>query len=336
MKLQINSGAIKDILKLSKADDIGFIVKGDSVKAIATEIDKDDQLIQIVKNISHSVLNAVDGESKINRKIFKMIEDNTTMTITQCDIKTDKRTIKYNEDDVFIKAIEIKNYLTTIQGSELKHLLSGQYAVDKKIFKETLRGICIDKNKFVALDGFRLSVREGNFEAKEKVIFNGKVLSVLNKIKTDKDIIKIYYNERYVKFNINNELSIICDRVEGDFIDYEKIIPSSHDTKILLNDTKDILKTFKNYNDNKLYPIKLDINKDNSNLSSKNELMNVIDELKLDEFEGDDIEIHVNVKYLIDTFKEYKNPHIEFKGKLNPIIFKEHGKLDLVLPVKVN
>ena len=265
-----------------------------------------------------------------------MLPKDTSIIITDDTIEAGKRRIKYVKNDDVFKFEKVEEYLTTINGKELKHLISGEYALDKDNVRPSLSGICIKGNRFMALDGYRLTVREGSFKANKEVIFHKDILPILKKIKTDEEI-KIYYNDRYVRFNIG-ELDIIGTRIEEKYMDVFKVIPKDYSTKVEIKDIKELLDLLKDYKKNDLQKVKFNFKDDTVKIASKNEIMAIEDSFKIEKIEGDDLEIAFNVNYLIDTLNNFKDAdvNIEMTKAVAPMIIKSENKLDLILPIRIS
>lgn len=336
MKIFLNSNEIEEVLKLTKADTISFINEDGKTTIAAHDYDYKNMKFknQLVKRVSDSRDNE-KGTTKIDTKILKMLPKNSSVIITNDTIEAGKRKIKYiKNDDVFYPE-KIENYLTTINGRELKHLLSVEYAIAiaKDDVRPMLNGICIKDNRFIALDGYRLAIREGSFEADEEVVFHKDILPILKKIKTDEEI-KIYYNNKYVRFSVG-KLDIIGSRIEEKYIDIDKIIPQSCTTKVEIKDIKGLLELLKDYKKNNLQVVKLNFNNNSLTISASNEIMSIKDNLDITGIEGNDLEIAFNVDYLVDTLKNYDDATLKMTSALSPMVFESENKLDLVLPVRI-
>lgn len=325
MKIILNSNDIHEVLKISKGDDVNII----NNYIVANDY-KDKSVVQIIKKTNYD---KNDGQTKIDNKVLKLVPEYTEVKITEDTILADTRKIEYALNNSVDEPIEVENYLTTIKSlDELKSLLTCKYAMSKELTRIALHGICIQENQFAACDGFRLAIREGDFEVKEQVIISSELANRLNKIKKYKGEIKIYYNDRYVKFEFG-DLSIIGTRINEKFFEYDKVIPKEHTTRVEI-ETKDILDILKDYKKNKFELIKFDFQDDKLIVSSSNETAAVEDSINI-KLQGEPLEIAFNVKYLIECLKNYDVAALELSSRVSPMIIKENNKLDLVLPVRL-
>lgn len=97
--------------------------------------------------------------------------------------------------------------------------------IHKGILFETENGIL----KMVAVDGFRLALRQEkiNFEDKLKFVVPGKTLSEIEKLLSEDDnekIVEIKLGAKQIFFNIG-EYQVISRLLEGNFLDYNAAIP---------------------------------------------------------------------------------------------------------------
>lgn len=325
--MKINSNDIHEVLKLSRADNISFIGTGDITYIVAHEQKDVDFRSQIIKKI----YDGGEGQTLIKRDILKLVPKNCYVEITEDTIIAGKRKIKYKPNELIDKHLIVENHLTTIEGKELDHLLSGYYAMATDMTRPILNGICIQNNEFAACDGFRITVRKGNFKATEQVVMDLNMVNTLKKIKCDKNV-EVYYNDRYVKF-IFGDLEVVGNRVEGNFINYKSIIPEYH-TRSTTLETKELVNILKNYKKNKFEFVKLNFTTDNLIVNASNEIASIEDKTCI-KLKGEPLEIAFNINYLIDSLNSYKTTTLELIAAVCPMVLKAENKLDLVLPVRI-
>lgn len=327
MKIELNSHYIHEILSLSNADNVSFIGTGDITYIVAHEQKDVNFRSQIIKKI----YDGGEGQTLIKRDVLKLLPKDTRVEITEDNIIAGNRKIKYVPNCLVDEPIEINNLLTTMPIDELKHLLNCSYAMSKDEIRPILNGICINKNEFIALDGYRLALRKGNIEVKEQVIVSADLIKVIKKVKYECDV-KIYYNDNYVKFKFG-DLEIVGYRQQGEYINYNSIIPDYWNTKVEL-ETKPILNILKDYKKNKFDIVKLNFQNDELVVKANNETASIEDKLCIN-LQGKPLEITFNINYLIDAFKNYETATLELTSFVSPMIVKENNKLDLLLPVRL-
>ncbi|WP_050607247.1 hypothetical protein [Clostridium niameyense] len=327
--MKVHLSCIQDILKLTKASNISIMLK-DKIYVVANEIKDNEFKGQIV--ISSDAASYEDeGQTLINRDVLKLVPKGTLVTVKEDVIVAGNRKIKYPKNDIIHEPIKVENYLTTIPAGELKHLLSGYYAMSTTLARPILCGMCINGSDFIALDGYRLEVRKGNFEVKEQVVMDLSMVNTLKKIKYDKDV-EVYYNYKYVKFKFG-DLEVIGNRLEGNYIKYNQIIPENCSTSVEI-ETKPIVDILKDYKKNKFELVKLNFETNKLIISASNEIASIEDKVCI-KLQGEPLKIAFNVNYLIDALKDYKVATLELTARVNPMLIKADNKLDLVLPVRI-
>ena len=203
----------------------------------------------------------------------------------------------------------------------------------------------IDGNaSFVALDGYRLSLRNIKIDSSEdvKVVIPGRTLSELNKIlEENEEDIEITLTPGHIVFNIGDTL-VFSRLLEGQFLNYRDIIREDHDTKIKVN-RKELQDSLERASllakEEKANLVKLNLFEDKLTIKSNSEIGNVHEEMTV-ELEGEDVDIAFNSKYILDGIKAMDEEEIElfFMGSLNPCIIKpaeEDNYTYLVLPVRL-
>ncbi|WP_102400177.1 hypothetical protein [Haloimpatiens massiliensis] len=328
MKIILNSNDIHEVLKLSKADKVSFINQDGITYIIAHELKDISFKNQVIKRLYGY---GEPGQALINIEVLKLIPKSVEVEITEELITVGKRKIKYKPNSLVDKPIEVEKALTTIEGKELDHLLSCDYAMSKECVRPTLNGICINNGKFVALDGFRIAVRKGAFQTKESVIVAADIIPALKKVKYDEDV-EVFYNDNHVKF-VFGDLEIIGSRQLGEFIEYEKIFPDNCTTSTEIK-TKEILSILKDYKKNKFRLVKFNFADGELIISTNNKTITVKDKLPIN-LQGEPIEIMFNVNYLVDTFSNYEIVTLELTTNESPMMVKSENKLDLILPVRL-
>lgn len=218
----------------------------------------------------------------------------------------------------------------------------------------------IDGNKItvVGCDGYRLAVKEVVCEMsdatenmKEKVIIPGKTLSELMKIigDTDDDI-TIKVSKKHVVFEIEKkDLTFFSRLLEGEYIDYERLIPKQFNTYV--NAYSDILLSAleraalvseENTSTGSKSYVRLRVGDDLLDISSVSAKGKVKDEISIEK-DGSDIEIGFSCRYLIDSIKACKADKVKLSLAsplismlMEPAEDKENEKLTmLVLPIKL-
>ncbi|MFI3210851.1 MAG: DNA polymerase III subunit beta [Peptostreptococcaceae bacterium] len=341
-----NSDILKGIL-LSAKDNLLKLTGYDLEIAIQTKIEN----IEILK----------EGSIVINSRLFGDILKKLPNTLIEIEVLNNNMVIiKYENSQFEIKGEPSNEYpdLPKIKSND-KYSLSKNAL--KNMIKQTVCAVSTDTTKpvltgellelsdnkisLVAIDGYRLAVRSYDlldFEYNNKTIIPGKSLNDLNSLLTDDGNISVEFNDKYAIFNLDD--TIIVTRVlEGDFIDYKKLIPKEYNTKILIK-TKEFsesierasLLSMSSTNKNNL--IKLIIKSNNLIITSNSDQGNIYENINC-ALEGDELQIAFNCKYLIDGIKNIDSEEItlEFTTNINPCIIKPVDDTEytyLILPVR--
>ena len=124
----------------------------------------------------------------------------------------------------------------------LKHLfLSAQYAMAQQDIRYYLNGLLLvsagDKITVVATDGHRLALASAahKSEGTQEVILPRKAILELSKLLSDSDDpIEVELSPTQARFSFGG-IVLISKLVDGKFPDYARVIPTTHDKKLLLN-----------------------------------------------------------------------------------------------------
>lgn len=278
-------------------------------------------------------------------------------------------------DNLFvIKSINGVFKLSIMNAEEFPKLpvfnIESSIEIEQKIIKEMIRktlfAVSTDENRpiyngallkvennvltVVAVDGFRLALRKylNNKNINDfKAIIPGKVLSEVLKILTDDEekIIKIGVNKNQALFEMEN--SVIVSRIiEGDFLDYNRIIPSTMETRVKIK-TKNLLDSFErvalfakeNKEKDRKSPVKMNIGIDGIILSCVSETGDAKEVISA-VVEGKNLELGFNPRYFIEALKVIDDQEIiiEFTTSLSPVLIKPVATKDyiyVVLPIKL-
>ena len=220
----------------------------------------------------------------------------------------------------------------------------------RAIFTGCLFEIKDNKINVVAVDGYRLGWKSrflenevGNF----KVLIPGKTLNEVNKIISDSfDKIKISVAKNQALFEMEN-CKIVTRLLEGEFLDYEKVIPKTWETKIRVN-KKELQESFERVSlismssveKERKYPVKVSIEIGKIIISCKNQSGDAKEEIFLTT-EGKNLEVGFNPKYFLDALKAIDDEEIfvEFGSSLSPSIIKsveDTGDYTyMILPIRI-
>ena len=231
----------------------------------------------------------------------------------------------------------------------------------KNMIKQTVFAISQDQTKpilmgelleiidgdisLVAIDGYRLAVRSckiDNITDNAKVIIPGKTLNDVNSLLSSEEDVKVGFDEKNAIFIIN-DTKIITRLLEGDFIDYKKLLPREYNSKVKLK-TKELLNSIERASllsqSEKNNLIKLSIRDNVMAITSNTDKGNVYEEVNL-ELSGEYLDIAFNSRYFLEGLKNIDSEEIfiEFTTNINPCIIRPADDVKytyLLLPVRIS
>lgn len=277
-------------------------------------------------------------------------------------------TFEYKENEVNVEHNEIHFNLVGTPANEYPELPTieenNTYQVDsvvlKQMIKQTifatsndearpiLNGILFkfENNKLtlVALDGYRLAYKNAiqNIEIPNEVIIPSDTLKEVSKILSSDSDVTISVTDKHVLITIDN-IRIISRLLEGDFINYNQIMPDKFNSKMIVDKNK-----FKNAiersqlltQENKNAPVKFEISDNLLYIKSIAETGQLDEKLKV-KYENKNLVIGFNPNYLLDALKVIDTEKIEinFINSISPAIINPIGDESytyLIVPVRLS
>lgn len=197
----------------------------------------------------------------------------------------------------------------------------------------------------VALDGYRLAIIQRDVECTRdiRIIIPAKTLQELLKIMGGADEpVRIDANRRYVVFTTNG-YTIMSRLIEGDFLNYESVIPKESHTTVTVESRKfiDTLERASLIITERLKnPLRITFEQDKVTVRCHTALGKVVDEFAPLQMQGDKVEIGFNNRYMLDALRASKDDTMVMKinGPLSPVLLlPPDGRKDytyMVLPVR--
>lgn len=330
MKAMFNSSLLNDFIKKSnmiKSEGIQIRGANGQIKLINCDLEN-----QVLVELSGDVFE--EGNLTIPKDIFSLIKDNQPMTITNDYIEIGSRKINYDFKDEYYPVIEdVYEYnVFDLNDNEIKTLLEVEHAISTDKTKPILNAIRIQDNKFIAIDGYRMCERIGNFNSDVPItISNYKMLKSL------RGQIKATCSDKHINYQVG-DYNFSNRRIEGDFIEVDKLKPREHKTVITVNknELEEILKSMSKVTDkvrNSL--VKLSIRDNILHIKASNDSVLVEDSIKCDTI-GEHLDITFKCRYLLEAIKNmHSSINMKFTNQVNPVIIESPGKYELILPVRI-
>ena len=227
-----------------------------------------------------------------------------------------------------------------------KTVFSASTDEKKGILTGCLINFSPDSIEMVALDGFRMAIANRNVQTgnDRRIIVPARILSELSKIIADdegSDSVSLVIEEKKLEV-LTEDTRVVARLLEGDFIKYSEIIPSSYKTKVIVG-REDMLSSIERASllakEGKNNLIKLQIKAGSVDISSRSEEGNVNEHIGAD-VSGEDLVIGFNSKYLLDVLKSVEDEEVAFElgtsvssCLIKPVEGKDYTYL--VLPVRI-
>ncbi len=245
---------------------------------------------------------------------------------------------------------ELQGSEVRISQTKLRSMINGVvFAIATDENRQLLTGILMEvkpeEARLVALDGFRLALQvdERSFGTDGlRVVIPGRVMQELGRILPDEeeDCSLVFGGGHMVASFGKTKLETVL--LAGEYIDYQRILPSSFTTETLVN-RSDIQNAIERASlmarEGKNNLIRVSVGDTSMTISSNAELGDVREELTVSTA-GNPLEIAFNAKYLNDVIKNVGDEELcmKFNSNVSPcVITPKEGRnyLFLVLPVRI-
>jgi DNA polymerase-3 subunit beta len=261
-----------------------------------------------------------------------------------------------NNADEFPKSPTLTNSSSTFLKSEIL-----QNAINKTLFasgnddlRPVMSGVYCELSPeqvtFVATDAHKLVKHSRNDLSSDKtasLILPKKPLTILKNNIVDGIDVKLDFNDTNALFSFENN-TIICRLIDGKYPNYDAVIPKENPNKLTI-ETSLLLSSIKRisiYANKTTHQIRLKVSGSELQISSEDlDFSNKADERLPCHYEGEDIEIGFNSKFVIDMLNNIGSNKISLEmsapnraGIILPLDGTVEGEntLMLVMPVMLN
>ena len=282
------------------------------------------------------------------------VEDNNTIEISS---DSGKYALAYADGEEFPKAVELEApSSTTLKASILASAISKTiFASGNDDLRPVMSGVFFQLSPesliFVATDAHKLVkyIRK-DVSANEvaEFIMPKKPLTLLKNILSgnDEDVI-IEYNDTNAKFSFGNS-KLICRLIDGKYPNYEAVIPKENPNKLTLdrNSFYNSVRRVSIFSSKTTHQIRLKMAGTELKISAEDlDFSNKADERLQCSYEGDDMQIGFNSRFLLEMLNHLNSNDILLEmslpnraGILTPIDGLEEGEeiTMLVMPVMLS
>lgn len=274
----------------------------------------------------------------------------STKKNNQVEIEGDKFLFKLIglPKEEFPKFPEFKNAeaVSVDQGMLKEMLRMTAFAVSHEEARYILNGVLVeieDGNiRIVATDGRRLAKMERKLDAANKkeikIIVPSKAVAEIGRNLKDEGAVSIMSGANQTLFDINNVL-IATRIIEGEFPNYNQVVPSEQKTKIKVN-TQDFLAAIRRANllaTPDFQAVKLEVFKDKLIVSKVTPDVGESREEVAIEYGGGELIVGFNPGFFIEVLKNISADKIslELLGPDKPGVIRLDGYLYLALPMRI-
>ncbi|NLO97220.1 MAG: DNA polymerase III subunit beta [Peptococcaceae bacterium] len=268
--------------------------------------------------------------------------------------------IYYNNSNFVINGYNPEEYpeIAYINSAETIEIPA---AVFKKMIRQTIFACAVEETRpvftgilvevenenmsLVSTDSHRLAYSKvilPNNEKNFKGIIPSKTMQELLRLLDDDEILTVQYNNSKIIFKFNS-CQILTRLIDGQFPNYQQVIPQSCNTKLLVN-CKNLLDTVERASllsrDNylKINNVRFNIEDSILNVNQYSEMGKISEKIEIEK-EGENVAISFNAKYIIDVLRtiDTENIVLEASGSYSPCVFRpenEQNYLYLLLPLR--
>ncbi|MBQ2933208.1 MAG: DNA polymerase III subunit beta [Clostridia bacterium] len=239
-----------------------------------------------------------------------------------------------------------------VNGEDFCELVKGTIFAVSQIegTRPILTGINISvKNnvlQFVAIDGYRLAIRRKKIELNNDIEFivSGKALNeVVKLIDENTENIEIIVGKRLILFKIEGYV-FIARLLEGEFVNFEKIIPSEHSQSMTIT-TDEMIDCVERVslliNDNFSTPVRCAFSREELIISCSTALGRAKEKMEIN-LDGSEFEMGLNSRYLLEALKACEREKITFNFKganagvtIIPADSADNDMLYLIMPMRL-
>lgn len=200
--------------------------------------------------------------------------------------------------------------------------------------------------QFVAIDGYRLAIRRRRTELSNdtEFVISGKAITeVVKLINEDSENVEIIVGKRLISFNIEG-YTFISRLLEGEFVNYQKIIPTEYKQKTVFN-THDMIETVERVSllisDTFSTPVRCIFDEHKVTFSCATSMGRATERAAC-RIEGEPFEIGLNSRYMLEALRACDSGEVcfSFNGSNSGVLITDADEsnkdfLYLIMPVRL-
>ena len=331
---------------LIKAEQTGIVVKTTNINEyfsgeIGGKVNKTGEVLVDFKTLFELVKNLPDAKIVLEKKDKQLIINSRSGEIK----------LLIMDDENFPENPKNKeNYLLPNNLFKEKQINQVIFSAASDEARPILTGVCFDfqeKNtRVVGTDGFRMSMYKNPTIVEQlnnqKLVVSAKSLaSILKIFKNNLKEVSYSLKDRKMIFQGNN-LVVTTKLLEGEFPPYEKVIPQSTETTILLkkDELLEIIKSSSLFAKEGSNMLSLDIKETGLIISSTgSSIGEATFNINLLDFQGKENRVVFNYRYLLEFLNNVTNEEIifEMSNPFAPGLFKskkDSGLVHIIMPIR--
>ena len=371
MKFIVNSTALlKEIQKLNSVissnntlpilDNFLFEITSNTMKMIASDLE-----VTMISEIN--VESEIDGRVTIPARLLTdtlktfsnqpltFVVDTNNYSIEMSSEMGNYKLAGQNADEFPKNPVLTASSSTTFGGEILGNAINKTlFASGNDELRPVMSGVFCELSSeqvtFVATDAHKLVKHTRTDLSSDKTasfILPKKPLTILKNNITENEDVKLEFNETNALFSFKNS-TLICRLIDGKYPNYDAVIPKENPNKLIV-ETKKLLSSIKRvsiYANKTTHQIRLKIAGSELQINSEDlDFANKAEERLTCQYEGTDMEIGFNSKFVIDMLNNIGAEQISLEmsapnraGIILPLDGMEEGEntLMLVMPVMLN
>ena len=271
-----------------------------------------------------------------NEQITFYINDKNLLVI-ECEGSVYKLATMNADEFPILPNIDVEKNITISQGALKEMIKKTIFAVsveeNRPIFTGCLIEVVNDELNVVAVDGFRLALRKARMASGVNAfsaIVPGKYLNeIVKNLQDIDDVIEIGISKNQALFELK-DCKIVTRLLEGDFLNYNSVIPNEKKTRIKVNKQalqsaieRAAIFSISASEKEKKYPIKIFVSLGSIIISCTSQIGDAKEEV-LVETTGEELEIGFNPKYLVDALKAIEDDevYLDFGSNISPCVIR--------------
>lgn len=203
----------------------------------------------------------------------------------------------------------------------------------------------------VGTDGHRLALivkqMDGEVKEEKKIIVPRKAVSEIRRFLSnsgeggDVKKVKVSIGQKHLLFSVDN-IQFLTRLIEGTYPNYENVIPSSNEKKILIG--RDaftrVLRRVSVMSKERASAVRVDIEDGKLVVSSSSPDIGEAKEETAVDYAGDKLSLGFNARYVLDVLGAMNSDKVsfEFQDSLSPVLVKEEGNEDykcVIMPMRI-